>query len=75
MIYELPSDIKKILENKIYDIDIHFKAHFKSDRLDLSNYIYDYYINDNSYDDNNIFNITENVIKKYKLLHPKMRLL
>lgn len=67
--------IKEIesLEKKIYDIDVHFRAHFKNDSLDLSNKVYKNHIqHNNSYVDCDLFNISENVIKKYTLLHPKI---
>ena len=62
----------ELLEKKIYDIDIHFRAHFKNDRLDLSNQVVKKHINKNSYDDWDLFNISENVIKQYTLLHPNI---
>ncbi len=87
MIYLIPKDINEIiinlrindieteikgLEQTIYDIDNHFKAHFKNNRIDLSNSVYNQYITNDSYSDVDIFNISENVIKKYTLLHPNI---
>jgi hypothetical protein len=69
---ELIKEIEN-LEEKITDIDIHFRAHFKNDKLDLSNKVYKNHIqHNNSYDDCDLFNISENVINKYTLLHPKI---